>query len=115
MVAEIRERNILRELQDLVDAETEAARRRFPTPMEHETLELQVSVLMEEVGKLSRAGNKLGLSADDQVSDQWRRKEGGEAVRRAVTSISILQRYVLSLHDWPALPAELRWRPEVDS
>ena len=111
MVAEIRERNILRELQDLVDAETEAARRRFPTPMEHETLELQVSVLVEEVGKLSRAGNKLGLSADDQVADQWRR----EAVHRAVTSISILQRYVLSLHDWPALPAELRWRPEVDS
>lgn len=108
MVSTIRERHLLRELQIHVEMETDEARGRFPTALEHEAYGVQMAVLMEEVGKLARAGNKIGLSADEETADRWCR----EAVLRIIKSISILQRQLLSLHDWPALHAELTWLPD---
>lgn len=108
MVATIRERHLLRELQLHVETETDEARERFPVPLELDTRAQQMASLMVQVGKMAEAGGKIELSADDQTADRWRR----EFVHRAIASISIIQRSVLSLHDWPALAAELHWATE---
>ena len=66
-----------------------------------------MQVLMEAVGKIARCNNKLGLAVDERTEDYWRR----EAVLQSIKAISIIQRYVLHLHDWPALSEELQWGP----
>ena len=51
-------------------------------------LEACGSILTEEIGKLCRSFNKLRLSQDERISQQWRE----EAYHRVITSMSVLDR-----------------------
>ena len=94
------ERILLRHLMKKVNEETDAARARFPTDLTGESLDVCMTVLTEEIGKLARTINKDGLSATMEVKRQWAR----ERHRRIVTCMSILSRIYLreKVHD--ALP-----------
>ena len=114
MIPLMRECRLLSELQRLVDAETDKGRDQeisalsFASLFEYAMRDHQMERLMTEIGKLAEAGSEIELaeaSADDVAADKWRR----EFVRHAILSISIIQRSVLSLHDWPALHSELTW------
>ena len=53
-----------------------------------------VVVLVEEIGKVARPVNKIGMAADDSIAPQWRDEQN----QRIITSISILQRHVSGGH-----------------
>jgi len=55
---------------------------------DHLSPECWMTVLNEEVGKLNRAVNKLRISVDGDVIQQWET----EGLRRIVTSMSVLSR-----------------------
>jgi len=55
---------------------------------DHLSPECWMTVLNEEVGKLNRAVNKLRVSVDGDVIQQWET----EGLRRIVTSMSVLSR-----------------------
>lgn len=82
-----------RQLINLVETETVSAQAMYllkGTRLEtdHLSPECWMTVLNEEVGKLNRAVNKLRISVDGDISQQWET----EGHRRIVTSMSVLTR-----------------------
>ena len=60
-----------------------------------------VGVLVEEIGKLSRCANKLAISQDAGVTEQWNK----EAKYRIITSMSMLRRLAESWDELPDRPS----------
>jgi hypothetical protein len=77
-----------------VERHTEEARRKFGD--DHDSPYYWLGVLTEEVGKLSRAVNKLNIAVDLDVRAQWTR-EG----RHRLTTIASLARRMAER--WPEL------------
>ena len=82
---------VLRRLQKLVNEETEEARAKYQNDLSDHDPSVAVVVLVEEIGKVARSVNKMGMAADDSIAQQWRDEQN----QRIVTSISILQRMYL--------------------
>ena len=82
---------VLRRLQKLVNEETEEARTKFQNDLSDHDPSVAVVVLVEEIGKVARSVNKIGLAADGSIAQQWM----DERNQRIITSISILQRMYL--------------------
>lgn len=80
-------------LWDIVRA-TREARQKFsidsPGCIENESVSLAtcLCILTEELGKLCRSVNKLGIARDPSIHDQWIE----EARHRFITSMSLLDR-----------------------
>ena len=81
----------VRQLMKEVAAETEEAERKFRNGLDAHPPEVAIVVLMEEVGKLSRAVQRVQLAANSEVANEWRR----EHRHRIVSCISVLQRFSL--------------------
>lgn len=92
----------LRRLHGMVAEETDAARAAFPLDKSVESLPLVygLNATVEEVGKLARCFNKLVIAEDPQVIDQWNK----EAIRRIITSLSLLERIYLTMEARPRTP-----------
>jgi hypothetical protein len=88
-----------------VERHTEEAREKFQSCI-HLDRDLPdtfywLSVLLEEVGKLSRACNKLAIAADSDVQAQW----GKEAQHRLLTIASMARRMAERWDEIPQRPA----------
>lgn len=88
------ERLLLRQLHRRTAEESVEARKRFPDDKAIETLPMAygITALVEEIGKLARASNKLVIASDAEVIRQWR-QEINDKIR---TSISLLERIYLT-------------------
>ena len=88
------ERLLLRQLHRRTSEESVEARQRFPSDKAIETLPMAygITALVEEIGKLARASNKLVIAEDEEVIRQWR-QEVNDKIR---TSISLLERIYLT-------------------
>ena len=87
-----KEKLTIRKLQNLANADTIVARGRFPFGIEDSTPYVGLAVLGEQVGKIDRCFNKIGLSSDAQVRENWRL----ELKENFVKTISILDRLYLA-------------------
>ena len=87
-----KEKMSLRKLQRLADAETITARPRFEFGIEDSSPYVGLAVLYEQIGKMSRCFNKMGLAHDEEIRQQWQR----ELKENFVKSVSIIDRMYLA-------------------
>ena len=86
----------LRRFSWLANEETDRARACYPYRLEDsEDPAVPLLTLFEELGKVVRANNKVGLAADEEVAESWLR----ERRERLITARSVLDRIWLTFGD----------------